>query len=338
MEISYSTHAGGMDLGQGYGVAGQQIIKALQELGHTTPFQSADSPVTFQFTQPYYFTFNQDQYNIGYTPWESTKLMDGWVDAMNQMDEMWTTSDWCANVFEDEGVRVPIKIYEHGIDPIWEPYRRRQDICDGVQFLHVGEPAPRKCGQMALDAFVETVGGREYQSHSTINTGLTIKCNGYSTVRAQNPDGTIANPAEVYTDVDVEKSVVDITDLVYMYSRHQVLIYPSYGEGFGFIPLQAMASGMPTILNTTWAPYRRFSIGLEIEDKVVPSPWPNNHPGNMLQPSFESLKENMITVFENYDHFADRAYENALKIHEEYNWKKLTEDAFEHVVKMFGND
>lgn len=326
MQISYGTHAGGLETSQGYGYAGINIINSLQALGHTTPFNYAKAPIQFDFTQPFYYQFSPDQYNIGYTPWESTGLMDGWSDSMNSVDEIWTTSDWCKNVFEKAGVTSKIFVYPHGIEHIWKPFRRVKGT--QLRFLHVGEPAPRKCGQMVFDAFTELFGNdNRYQ--------LTIKANGVNTVRAHLPSGEIDDPMNMYKNVNVIKTVLPIEELVSLYNSHHALVYPSYGEGFGFIPLQAMASGMPTIFNPTWAPYRNFSVGLEIEDRLIDSLWPEIHPGQVLEPSYESLLKQMQNTADYFDSYADQAYDNAPAIHEEYDWLRVTEKAFQHVVSRF---
>ena len=326
MRISFETHAGGMDTAQGYGVAGEQIVKSLQELGHETPFMDPSAPVGLNFTQPYYYKFHENQYKIGYTPWESTMPHEGWVDSINQMDEFWTTSDWCKNVFANAGVTVPIYVYEHGIDHSWAPYRRTPGRV--LKFLHHGEPATRKCGQMTLDAFTDLFGNDDRYS-------LTIKSNGHPMARAKLPDGSIIGAPDRYSNVTINKTTLPLHELISLYYQHDVLIYPSFGEGFGFIPIQALATGMPVIFNTTWAPYRRFSTGLEIADREVVSPWPLIHPGNMLEPNYQSLKEQMLNAANNFETHLETAIGQAEEIHHQYDWTNLTKGAFDHVIKKF---
>jgi glycosyltransferase involved in cell wall biosynthesis len=326
MQIAYHTHEGGMDLTQGYGYAGYGIVTSLQKLGHTTPFNYAGAPVLFDFTQPGFYQYHEGQYHIGYTPWESTKLHDNWENLMNMCDEVWTTSDWCANVFKECGVTKPIYVYEHGIDHAWTPWRRKKGRV--LRFLHHGEPAVRKNGWKAFEAFAELFGNDPRYE-------LTLKSNGYTTIRAHRIDGSIAQVNEVYKNVRVIKEVLDINDLISLYKTHDVLIYPSFGEGFGFIPLQAMATGMPVIMNTSWAPYARFSVGLDVKDRYIESPWQNVHPGEMLEPDFDSLKEQMRRAADDFETFSDHAFELAPQIHEEYDWVNVTERAFAHVVKKF---
>ena len=304
----------------------------MNKLGIETPFNvSADvAPVSFNFTQPSYYQFNEGQYIIGYTPWESTKLQDNWANLMIMCDEVWTTSDWCEQVFKDNGVTKPLKVFEHGIDHMWSPSRRvtassRNKV---LRFLHVGEPASRKGGQMVFDAFVELFGNDPSYS-------LTIKANGISSVRAKLPDQSIAPPDEVYNNVFLRNQLVSREQLVQIYNAHHVLVYPSWGEGFGFIPLEAMASGMPVIFNTTWAPYRRFSVGLDIADRLIDTVQENDHPGQMLEPNFESLKEQMQRAADDFETFSEQAFKFAPRIHHDYDWTRLTQKAFAPIVKKF---
>lgn len=326
MQISFHTHEGGLDTTQGYGYAGYHIVDSLQRLGHTTPFNYAGAPVQIDFTQPYYYQYHEGQYHIGYTPWESTELHENWNNLMNMCDEVWTTSPWCAKVFEDNGVTKPIHIYEHGIGHEWSPFRRRSK--NVLRFLHHGEPAVRKNGHKAFQAFVELFGNDPRYE-------LTLKSNGYTTIRAKRIDGSIAQVHEIYKNVNVVKEVLDLPDLISLYKMHHVLIYPSFGEGFGFIPLQAMATGMPVIMNTSWAPYSQYGVGLDVEDRLIKTPWPNVHPGQMLEPDFDSLKEQMQRAADDFETFSDRAFEVAPEIHEVYDWTNVTERAFAHIVERF---
>lgn len=324
--ISFSTHIGGLDTAQGYGVAGYNIVKSLQALGHQVPFASTTAPVQLNFTQPYYYSFNKPQYQIGYTPWESTKLMDGWLDAMNQCDEVWSASDLMIKWFKAQGVTRPLYVYEHGISHDWAPRERK--VGDQIRFLHVGEPAPRKCGQMVVDAFAELFGNDP-------NYHLTLKSNGYQTTRVYKGTGMLFTPDEYYSNVDIITKVLDPQDLIDLHYDHDVLIYPSWGEGFGFIPIQAAASGMPVVMNRSWAPYRRLVTGPSIKDRLVASRWPDTHPGNMLEPDKESLKEALVKITQKIEHYESQAFELAHQIHKEYDWQSVTQRAFQHVFDKF---
>lgn len=330
MEISFVTNVGNLSLSNGFGVAGFNVVTSLQRLGHTVPFAGADAPVEIAFCQPDYSEWsNPNAYHIQYTPWESDQLPQGWKEAFNDnCDEVWTPSPLIAQWYKEAGVERPIFVYEHGIDHAWKPKRRRRG--EVLRFLHVGEPAPRKGGQMAMEAFRAVFGDRT-------DVHLTIKAWGRSDIRVKKNKHIIGLPHTLYNNVSTVYDEVTPEELVAMFHEHDVLIYPSYGEGFGLIPLQAMASGMPTICTEAWAPYQRFLLPrLALKSEMVNSPWPHVHMGKMFKPDVEDLRGALAAADQNFDQLAGVAYRKSFDIHEQYDWDNLTEKAFEHIVTRFG--
>jgi len=305
MQISFSTPVVNMKTNNGYGHAGTKIINSLKELGHEVGFQHVQSPVQLNFSQPDYFKLHRNQYQISYTPWESTVIPQKWRDPLSFVDEIWTTSDWCANVFTDNGYK-DVRVYPHGIDPVWAPRRRRES--DVIKFLHVGEPAPRKAGQMVVDAFAKLFGNDRRYS-------LTLKVYKH-------------NIYIIDTDMTTE-------ELVKLYHDHDVLVYPSYGEGFGFIPLQALATGMPTICTSGWAHYENYIGPLKLKSELIDSPWPFPHEGKVYEPNYQHLLELMRDVTINFNAYSGFYYAQSTKIHKDYNWLQLTNNAFDHIFKKF---
>jgi glycosyltransferase involved in cell wall biosynthesis len=328
MDISFSTPIINLRESNGYGYATKNIIKSLNELGHRTPFQSPTTNVQINFSQPEYFKMHRNQYQIGYTPWESTVIPKRWIPFMEECDELWTTSDWCANVFEDNGFK-NVKVYPHGIDPMWKPHKRQDDGV--IKFLHIGEPAPRKAGQDVVNAFSELFGNKKGYS-------LTLKVYNHNTTRIFNnyvDRSIVGTPDQIYENIRIEDRVLDDDQLVKLYNDHDVLIYPSYGEGFGFIPLQALATGMPTICTAGWAHYKKYLGPLALRSKIIDSPWPFPHEGKVFEPNYEHLLELMKDVSENFNAYSGYYYAQSKKIHEEYNWNQLTNKSFDHIFKKF---
>lgn len=328
MNISFSTVRANFRENNGYGYASKNIIDSLKSLGHSVPFQDYRSPVQLNFSQPNHFKMHRGQYQISYTPWESTIIPEIWKPNLNLVDEVWTTSDWCANVFEDNGYK-NVHVYPHGIDPIWTPRRRRDDGV--IKFLHVGEPAPRKAGQMVVDAFVNLFANDPKYS-------LTLKVYKNNTTRIYNnyiDKEIIGLPNKVYNNIYIIDEDMSTEDLVKLYHDHDVLVYPSYGEGFGFIPLQALATGMPTICVADWAHYKNYIGPLKLKSKLVDSPWPFPHEGKVYEPEYKHLLELMRDVAINFNAYSGYYYAQSTKIHKDYNWIQLTNNAFDHIFKKF---
>ena len=330
MHISYNTDLGNLNTNVGYGVAGYNIVTSLNNLGHRVTFADDSAPVEIFFCQPEYWWFsgedsgrNPNQYKIGYVPWESTGIPDMWWPGLNVVDEIWTTSDWCKWAFENAGMK-NVKVFEHGLDPIWRPLRR--GVVDKFKFLHIGEPAPRKGGDLVLEAFMELFEGND-------NVQLTMKAHNVIWAKYRK-NGRIIPLADI-PNIKVIAEDADEQQLVAYYMGHHCLVYPSYGEGFGFIPLQALGTGMPTICTEVWAPYRRFLEPLGISSKQIDSPWEVMHPGKVYEPDKDDLKQKMLLAYENYEELQNKFYNQAKEVHSYYNWDRLTEEAFAPIVKKF---
>lgn len=329
MKISFNTVVGNLNLNNGYGIAGYNMCLALTKLGHSVPYCDDEAPVEIAFCQPDYSDWsNPTAFHIQYTPWESTELPRGWVDAFNDnSDEVWTPSPLVAEWYKEAVVERPIYVYEHGIDHDWKPKRRRRG--DKLKFLHVGEPAPRKGGQMAYEAFRAAFGDRE-------DVQLTIKAWGSSNVRVKKGGHIMGLPHSRHKNIKTIYEDYSEFDMINLFHSHDALVYPGWGEGFGLIPLQALASGMPTIVTEAWAPYKRFVLPeLALSSRLVDSPWPQIHMGKMFEPSFDDLVNSYLWMDQNYDRAAGLSFRNSFQIHKEYDWVELTKNAFERIVKIY---
>ena len=329
MEISFNTMPGSFNLSMGYGYAAYNMLSSLKQLGHEIPYNKPDAKVQISFCQPPWYKFHPGQYKIGYTPWESTAIPAGWLGEMNDCDEIWTTSPLIAKWYKEGGITPPIYVYEHGIDPMWTPKMRSRRPDAPIRFLHVGDPAPRKGGQLTFDTWLSTFGTGDKSVH------LTIKAIDFSTVRWKDHKGSMIQPMHSIPNVTVNTRELSPQDMVTLFHNHDVLVYPSWGEGFGLIPLQAMATGMPVICTEAWAPYSKFFNGLGIRSELADSPWPTPHDGKMFRPDSAHLSELMSTVADDYDRYAELFYNQAQQIHKEYDWLNLTERAYEHIVNKF---
>lgn len=333
MEVSFTTAAEHMidlknDLKDlvGYSHASYGIVNAFDRAGIIPKIGSKKSPVCISMGFPTDYSFSPNQYKIGYTAWESTKLKEGWKDSMDLCDEIWATSSWTADVFKKELNREDIHVYPHGIDIDWRPFKRKRK--DVFRFLHIGEPQIRKNGQMVVDAFVELFGDDP-------NYQLILKCTNINTTRIYHDDGSIAGgPDSKYKNIIITTAPLTHVQMIELYYKTNVMIYPSTGEGFGFIPLQALATGMPTISTWEWAEYKKY-ITLPLESNQGPSEYTQLHPGDIYHVNYENLKNMMIESVNNYEKYVKESYKNSFKLHMEYDWDKVTEPTIKRIKNIF---
>lgn len=313
MKISFGTRLNelaGINSANGYGYATQCMLKSLDNLGYQVSPNDASADVEIWFDQPHNWKFSPGTYKIGYHPWESTQLLPGWAEIMNQCDEIWTPSPLIAEWYKTyAGVTVPVYVYEHGVEHDWKPVKRQPEHT--IKFLHVGGEATRKGGWDTVRAFRRAFPGRD-------DVSLTMKM-------VDSSWNQIPSLGRV-NYINEKYSFEQMLDLYYY---HDIFVYPSYGEGFGLNPLQAIATGMPTITVPGWAPYRKFlDPNLNISHKLVTSNWPKIHPGKVMRPSQDDLIDNMRYAADNYSEVRDLACINAFEVHKAYDWDEKTQEVF----------
>lgn len=319
MKISHSTHIKNLSKVNGYGYATENMIASLTRLGYHVEKNDASADVQIAFDQPHNWKFIDGVYKIGYHPWESTKLKPGWVKIMNQCDEIWTPSPLIAEWYRADGITVPVYVYEHGVDATtWTPKRRKVE--DKMRFLHVGLEAARKGGSETMRAFRTAFPNNDdvELTMKTIQDGWDVEYIG----RAHILNERLSLPA-----------------LVNLFHEHHVFVYPSYGEGFGLNPLQAIATGMPTITVPAWAPYKEFlDPELNISSILVKTQWSrSHHPGKMFKPKFDDIVDHMRYAYENYDKVECTAHQRTLDIAVHYDWDRLTKSAFGDLENRLDN-
>jgi glycosyltransferase involved in cell wall biosynthesis len=331
MKISFTGAPEYMDRNVGYGEASWNIFNEFENQGLEPVVKDASAKIGISFIQPNLYSFSKDQYKIGYTPWESTDVFDSWRKPLNfAIDELWTTSPWCAEVFKYH-TNKPVFVYEHGIKDEWIPLKRSIDNSRPFRFLHIGEPFYRKDAQMVVDAFIKLFGNNP-------NYELVLKCSGMNTTKVFDPvTGMIkGSPGVFYSNIKTIEGMLSTEQINGLYDLCDAFVYPSWGEGFGLNPLQAMAKAIPTICTEEWASYKKY-ITAPLKSKLVSSPWPTIHPGQMYKPDFDELLFYMKDVADNYEKYSDLAYSNSFLIHKTYNWSKVTKPAVKRLIEINKN-
>lgn len=308
----------------GYSNATSNIMRVFEDNGFECEIKS-HAPVGIGIGYPTDYSFEPHQYKIGYTAWESTKLRPEWYEIMGSCNEVWATSSWTARVFKKQLGR-DIHVFPHGINSDWAPHRR--EVQEVFRFLHVGEPQIRKNGQLVIDAFVETFGkDPKYQ--------LIMKTSGINTTRVYGLDGSIVgSPDAHYPNITILNQELTHDQMIELYNKCHALVYPTAGEGFGFIPLQALATGMPTISTWQWAEYKEF-ITIKLKSHLSESIHEVLHPGLTYDVDKEDLKSSMVDVVENYNVYHKNALSNSPKIHKKFNWETVSKPTVSRLKNIF---
>ena len=252
-------------------------------------------------------------YSIGFSYWETNKLPGQWVTRMNQMDEIWTTSLWAKNVFIDSGVTVPVYNFSLGIHKeFFYPILRTRK--SPFTFLSIGSPSTRKNSQVAVDAFIKMFGGKD-------GYRLLYKSVDCPDARLKDAGGGVL-PISSHGQIDIIDADVDLETLSKIYDSVDCLIYPTSGEGWGILPYQAIAKGIPTICTnaTSCTEYAEMSVPLDYKWSNYNMSGIYDDTGTWAEPDFDDLCDKMLYVVNNYDEIAKKTYDNATAQFETMTW------------------
>lgn len=326
MDISYVTNRGDLHTHGGYGVAGYGIVTSLQRLGHRVPWDDPSAPVQLNFCFPSVFadSLRSEQHQIYLCAWESTKLHEDWYDILDhEVDEIWAASPWVKGMLEDNGYKVT-KVYRHGVDPIWAPFKRT--VSDKVRFLYEGG-ASRKNPQKVFNAFKAAFG-------DSTDVQLIMKEKYQSEVRVYRDQNIVGVPNG---NVNIVSKIYEEDQMVKLFNASHCLVSASSGEGYGLTGQQGLATGMPVIATGECSPYSQFLGELALDSKYADSSWPDMHPGQILEPSFDDLVDKYRYVKDNIDSLLPKYYKQSFKVHDWADWKTLTDQAFSDIVTRFDN-
>lgn len=280
-------------------------------------------------------SFYDHQYKIQMTQWESTIIPPSWVDLAKGYDEYWTANFFGKNAFINSGVpEDKVHVFEHGMDAtMWTPHMRGRR--DRVRFLHIDSGSPRKRADIAKEAFKAAFG-------KNLDYEITFK-HSHHPISGANwfDEETLANRGD-WEEVNIrhihENLVLE--ELVSLFHFHDILIYPSEGEGFGLIPLQALATGMPVISTSRWCSYENFLLGNVIDSTLGVSPIVETYTrfGEVVLPDFDSTVSLMKSCAETIVQQSEMFFAQIGDVTSKYDWLSLSQKAIDDLRDRVGED
>jgi glycosyltransferase involved in cell wall biosynthesis len=262
-------------------------------------------------------------YNVCFSYWETNKIPLYWLDTINSADEMWTTSKWAKEVFINSGVTIPVYDFKLGVNPLHysPPAKPRWLAKDKFIFLSIGSPSTRKNSQMSVDAFVKLFGNNE-------RFEMIYKSNGPPDARLKD---NITNVKTFLTDhprIKVIDWQVNQEDLASIYDQADCLVYPTSGEGWGLLPFQAIAKGIPTICTnaTACTEFAELSVPLDFKWGTKNMFGIYEGCGDWAEPDFDDLCDKMLYIVNNYDEISKKTFDGAQFINQNLTWEHVGQE------------
>ncbi len=247
--------------------------------------------------------------SFGFTMYESDRVPRSWIAPLARVDEIWVPSTWNAEIFAECSPR-PVHVIPLGVDANAFGYARRargEKLRVLAMATYVQEP--RKGIDLAMRAFTAAFGDRddvEMIVHSTF-------------------------PGDVpKSDPRIQRSTKQFTTaaLAEFYRTFDVLLYPSLGEGFGLIPLEAMATGMPAIFAAASGMRDYGDLGLTVGSHKTPATTGHDNVrdgtstpyGSWHEPHFDELVDRLRDVDAHYELAMDAATRDSMTIADRWTW------------------
>ena len=259
-------------------------------------------------------------YNICFNYWETNQIPLNWVDSINSSDELWTTSKWAKDVFTNSKINIPIYNFELGVNDIYykKPEAPRGINSDKFTFLSIGSPASRKNSQMAVDAFIKLFGHDDRFS-------LIYKSNGPADARIGAISEYTRMPLNSHPRIKVINWQVSEKKLSQIYDQSNCVLYPTSGEGWGLLPLQGIAKGIPTICTnaTACTEFAHLSIPLDFKWGTKGMYGIYEGCGDWAEPDFDDLCDKMLYVVNNYDEASLKTFYGANWVESNLTWNQV---------------
>lgn len=177
---------------------------------------------------------------------------------------------------------------------------------------------------MVVDAFLELYDGNN-------DFKLILKYNNFCLAEVYM-NGKLV-PATQHPQIVSIGYDLSTEDLVALYHKCHCMVYPTMGEGFGMIPFETIATGMPTIVTneTGCKDFAHYSVPLEAS--YGDASWNNNFygedTGQWAYPDLDVLIDLMKNVVEHYDDFKKYTIKSARIIHKEQSWDAVADKVIE---------
>lgn len=343
MSWLFMSHRIGHD---GYGYAGMCISKALKQEGIeaesidllVNATHSAEAEHTWYVNGPGMAMCVADWYPeihasplVGHTMFEATRQPHYRVSLLNGCTRaVVVPCEWCAEMFDEQGVTVPIYKVKWGIDPDDYYPLDRSDHRGPYVFLWHGTPDRRKGWDVAYRAFHKAFGKNQTQYRSG-DVQLIMHFRELPLGLGGVADGNVSIYSGYYSREGMRQ----------MMRSADAFVYPARGEGWGLPPREAAATGLP-VLATNYG-----GLAEEIAEWAYPieiagmstaefGAWQGGDVGEWAEPDLSHTVEMMRWLFDHREEAAETALQRSELMRKERTWKRTALGLAEVMKKVLG--
>lgn len=277
----------------GYGMSRDHLKSELGNLGLQMDELYADQKVALLYNYPYSLPNLKSDVRLIYTMFESDKIPEDWGDYLREADEVIVPSKFCQLAFADAGISstvVPLGYNHREFKFVERPER------DVFTFIHYDSFNLRKGFQEVFEAFTQ-----EFTKEEPVK--LILKT-------VQEHTG-LPIAKSVFPNIEVLRGEYSERKLANLLGAVDCMVYPSRGEGFGITPLEAMATGLPTIVPNAHGigQYfdKRYMLPVKVGRKMpaLNNRFRGQNIGDMVVCDVTDLRKKMRYAFEHQQEMRD---------------------------------
>ncbi len=312
----------------GYGRFGSRTVRALTDLGVENagdlglrPGDMGDRPLAsvalWLSTPPHVRGWFSGQLGTIFTMWESTEMPAGFRENLHHFDRIFVPSEQNRELFSR--FHPDVRMVPLAVDESWH-YRPAPMVERDFRFLSCGF-GPRKGCRMVADAFLKVFPGAKPGYPGGPWPKLTLRSG-----------DDIVGPG-----ITTIPSYLSAKGELNLYEDAHCYVSGSKGEGWGFMPLQAITMGRPTILGNAHghAAYAHYGIGLDTHPYTCKGATFWGDGGEWWEPDFDQMCEAMWDVYNDYHKHATIAMTRAFRAAAEFTWQFTAERLIFNLPELF---
>ena len=316
---------------QSFGLVGRQLLLAAERVGIDVRMAIPEARTAFpefaRFFKPLDgagrigFSYEYQPHSsrlpaaltVIYTLGETTRVPRERVDDINRNASLlYVPCQQNVETFQECGVRVPIKVFHHGVDPARFPFLpRTRTGNEPFTFGCFGDLSLRKGIDVLIRAFSD-----EFALDEPVRLRLKSWRFG-GQLRIDDPR------IEIHLGFWAHEQVLAFLQQL------DAFVLPSRGEGFGLCGLEAMATGLPTIA-TNWSgpveyldPIDSFPLAYRLVAAADTESNGVRYGGQWAEPEYTHLRSLLRWIYEHPAEAARKGQRAAVRVHQHWTWERV---------------